>query len=209
MKTKKSFLSRIMIILFLSISCLNAQTAIPPKGNGSKIDPYQIATLENLYWLTQNSSEWDRQFIQTADINAKDTKNWDKGKGFSPIGTESNPFTGYYDGDNHIIKGITINRTSTDHIGVFGYVSGGALTIENLGVTDADVSGRNFIGILVGANYYSGTTVSNCYTTGNVTGHDEIGGLIGRNRYGSKTEYCHSSADVSSAYARVGGLVWC
>ena len=159
MKIKNLFLSTILMIFLSIVSCLNAQTATPPEGDGSAQNPYQIATLENLYWLTQNSNQWNKQFIQTADINAHDSKNWDKGKGFSPIGSESNPFTGYYNGNDHTIENVTINRTNTDYIGVFGYVSGGALTIENLGVTDANVGGRNFTGILIGANYHSGTTV--------------------------------------------------
>ncbi|MFW5978867.1 MAG: hypothetical protein ACOCQ8_02025, partial [Bacteroidia bacterium] len=72
-----------------------AQTATEPSGgNGTESAPYQIENLENLYWLSQNSSFWDAHYIQTADIDASETENWYSGEGFPPIGTEAEPFTG-------------------------------------------------------------------------------------------------------------------
>jgi len=54
---------------------LLSQTSIPPAvGDGSSSNPYQIASLENLYWLAANSSEWSKHFVQTANINASSTK---------------------------------------------------------------------------------------------------------------------------------------
>ncbi len=42
----------IVLIACLSFPLL-AQTAVPPTlGNGSSEDPYQIETLENLFWLS-------------------------------------------------------------------------------------------------------------------------------------------------------------
>lgn len=44
---------------------LNAQVAIQPSlGTGTESDPYQIATLENLYWITADSLNWDKQFME-------------------------------------------------------------------------------------------------------------------------------------------------
>lgn len=48
-----------------------AQTAIlPSAGNGSRIDPYQIESLGNLYWIAENSNRWEYHFIQISDIDA-------------------------------------------------------------------------------------------------------------------------------------------
>jgi hypothetical protein len=56
-----------------------AQTAIAPAGSGTAGNPYQIATLENLYWIaapdgtpgvTPNRvARWAAHSIQTADID--------------------------------------------------------------------------------------------------------------------------------------------
>ncbi len=51
-------------ILVLNAFMLNAQTATPPAtGNGTSGNPYQIATLDNLYWLSQSDTAWDKHFI--------------------------------------------------------------------------------------------------------------------------------------------------
>lgn len=36
---------------------LFSQTAVPPKGEGTEDNPYQIGSLENLYWTSINLPE--------------------------------------------------------------------------------------------------------------------------------------------------------
>jgi hypothetical protein len=60
----------ILILVFFIAQFLCAQTAIAPSGSGTSGSPYQIASLENIYWITQNSSSWSSYFQQTADIDA-------------------------------------------------------------------------------------------------------------------------------------------
>jgi hypothetical protein len=68
---------QILLIIGLCIKMmLQAQTASASSGSGTEYDPYQIATLENLYWLSQTYSVWDNYFIQTADIDASGTSSW-------------------------------------------------------------------------------------------------------------------------------------
>jgi len=101
---------------------LSAQTATLPSGNGTSGNPYQIATLNNLYLVTQNSASWDKYFQQTADIDATTTSSWDGGNGFSPIWNDPAYFKGNYNGQNHKISNLFMNRISefgTNH-GLFG-----------------------------------------------------------------------------------------
>ena len=43
-------------LIFFSLN-LSAQTAEQPSGSGTETDPYLVGTLNNLYWITENSVE--------------------------------------------------------------------------------------------------------------------------------------------------------
>jgi len=84
---------------------------------------YQIASLENLIWLSENSDHWDKHYIQTAEnIDAETTNLLDGEAGFTPIGTNNIKFTGTYDGQGNTISNLFIDRPNTDNVGLFGYV---------------------------------------------------------------------------------------
>jgi len=179
-----------------------AQTATPPSGAGTSLDPYLISSVDNLYWITQNSSEWvaGKYFQQTADIDASSSSTWDAGAGLSPIGNSTTNFDGNYDGNNHSISGLTINRGSTDYIGLFGYVSNP--TIQSLSLSSVNITGRDYTGALVGYSK-NGTSVTNCNSTGTVSGRYYVGGLIGSTD--GTISNCFSSALITATYA--GGLI--
>jgi len=199
---KKALLrSAMFFLLFISSGWAMAQTAEQPTGTGTSEDPYLIATLNNLYWVTQNSSSWDKHFKQTADIDANTTSGWDGGAGFLPIGNSTTPFTGTYNGQGEVISNLTINRPNTSFIGMFGMVEGGE--IENLGV-DADAAGSRYVGAIAGYVSFS-STVSKCQTYGTVSGDNFVGGIIGSLEDGSTLDKCGSLADVTGE-RYVGGL---
>ncbi len=200
-------------LLLLALCCFTlsaqAQTATPPSiGDGSSGNPYQIATLNNLYWLTQTSTAWDKHFVQTTDIDASATKQWDDGdggdpEGFLPIGNFSTTFTGSYDGQGFKIDSLTINRPTTSGIGFFAATS--AASISNLYLKHVSITGNMFVGALVGNN--ASSTLEDCFSSGSVTGNQDVGGLVGYNRYASTIDKGFSSCTVSSTIKRVGGLV--
>lgn len=177
-------------------------TAVAPSGSGTSGDPYIIATLNNLYWVTQNSLSWDKYFEQSADIDASETMYWDGGEGFSPIGTTALPyFTGNYNGNGHKITNLYINRETEANQGLFGICSGAV--ISNLTVETAYIRGSNNSGILIG--YSHTTTISNCNVTGSVYGEDCVGAIAGRMEYGSITG--GYSTGYVSGDSRAGGVV--
>ena len=171
--------------------------AVLPVGAGTVGDPYQIATLANLYWISQNSAEWSKYYIQTADIDASSTSTWNGGTGWTPIGNISPYFTGTYNGDGHTINGLYINRVVI-YGGLFGVALGG--TITNLGITNSNITGGHKTGALVGE---SGATITNCYSTGTITGAQYTGGLIGS---GSNVSRSYSSCNVTGM-SSTGGLL--
>ena len=193
-----------MILLFM-VSLL--ADGVPPIGSGTDGNPYQVATLDNLLWISTNSSSWGSYFIQTADIDASDTQNWNEGEGFSPIGhiTIDN-FTGNFDGQGQIIDGLYINRPTTEKVGLFGITHNA--NIENLGVINVDISGANDVGGLIGRLLES--NINNCYSTGEVYGENFVAGLVGYNS-NSTISNCHSSSNVSGdnlAGGIVGNNIW-
>ncbi len=174
-----------------------------PGGDGSESDPYRIANLDHLKWISDNPDEWDKHFIQTADINAFGTSTWNDGAGWLPIGNNSTRFQGHYNGNGLTISGLYIDRDSSDYQGLFGYIRSGAV-ISNVGLINADITGKNFVGGLAGSTYQQ-DNVSHCYVTGSVTGTGYVGGLIGYNR-NSSVSNCYVDVTLTGA-SRVGGLI--
>jgi len=193
---------------------LFGQTATPPAaGDGSIGTPYQITTLENLYWIAASdgvvsspnqATRWAAYYIQTADIDALATAGGDWGAdGWTPIGNSSSEsFTGSYNGQGYSIDRLTISRGSTNYIGLFGYTIGA--TIQNLGVTSVSITGQQSVGSIVGYNY--STTINNCYATGNLSGDMTCGGLIGNNIFNSSVNRCFANVDIQ-ANAVAGGFI--
>ena len=97
------------------------------------------------------------------------------GKGWEPIGTSDNQFTGIFDGQGFEIRDLCINRPDESYAGLFGYVGGGGV-IRDIGMMNVVVTGYDYVGILVGRN--DGTVVGS-YSIGSVTGTTYVGGLVG------------------------------
>jgi hypothetical protein len=172
-----------------------------PAGSGTSGDPYQIATLSNLRWLSQTNSAFGSCFIQTADVNAASTSTWDANQGWTPIGDETHQFTGTYDGNGKTITGLFIDRVA-NYAGFFA-ITGGA-TISNLGLVGVNINseGGNVVGALVAQN---NATITNCYTTGTVIGLSNVGGLLGTTQ-GRPVSNSYSTCNVT-AYVNGGGFV--
>ncbi len=194
----------LLLLLFCFTVLSFAQTATAPSvGDGSSGAPYEIATLENLYWITQNSTEWNKYFKQTALINAAASSSWDGGSGFTPIGNSSTRFTGDYDGQEFIISNLYINRSATSSIGLFGEANGA--TIVNVSLGNATVTGQDYVGGMIGRCVSMPCTITNCEISGTVTGGTFVGGLVGY-LYGNITGSASACAVYASTQAG-GGLV--
>ncbi len=183
-----------------------------PAGSGTSSDPYQITTLNDLNWLSQNNNVWDKYFVQTADIDASATSTWDGNKGWSPVGNNSCPFTGSYDGQGHIITNLYIHRSGTNHIGFFGKVSTNA-RIKNLGLKDVDIKGGGYCGGLAGyvmGNWGETAEISCCFVTGSIEGGTNTGGFVGYMTAFSKVENSYSICSLKGSWGTGGfaGSVW-
>ena len=85
----------------------------------------------------------------TADLDLSAAAEWDGGRGFAPIGSHSVPFSGIFNGDSYVLRGLRIRRGDENGIGFFAYLGGGARVVS-LGIADARVEGQMNVGALAG-----------------------------------------------------------
>ncbi len=174
--------------------------ALEASGSGTPESPYQINNLANLLWLINDSSVWSADFLLTSDIDAGSLTA--KTGGATSIGSNTNRFTGTFDGDGHTISGYYNNHAATDYTGFFGYAY--TAQIGNLILEDVDVRGATFVGGLVGT--LSHASVFGCSVSGDVDGTTNVSGLIGQLWGNSTITECVSTVDVDGE-TRVGGIV--
>ena len=133
------------------------------------------------------------------------------GAGFEPIGTWAAQFRATFKGNGNVISNLFIKRTTTDDVGLFGYISNSA-RVESAGLENAYVYGSRRVGGLVGE---SSGVVAASYTSGYVRGGSGgfIGGLVGY-VIGSGANVGHVTASYSTAAVSadasgpfIGGLV--
>ncbi len=191
-----------ILFLFLTISTFISSTPVQPVGSGTEIDPYIIETLDNLEWLSTTSSSWGGYFIQTTDIDASDTQNWNGGEGFMPIGTGSS-FYGTYDGQYNKISNLNINRSSTNNQAFF-YKLHTTGTLSNIVLENVSVTGNYNVSALV--SFVNQGHVRNCSSSGSVSATGTAGGLIGTTYNGAEVSKCFSSCNVSGQ-TYLGGLI--
>ncbi len=154
------------------------------------------------YELARDLDFDDAGSYASGAVNAK----WTGGAGWLPIGLTSDPFRTTFDGNDHTIANLYINRsglTDPGAVGLFGRAAFRA-TVRQVGTIDVDVTGVENVGGLLGQN---GGTVSDSYATGSVSGNRYVGGLAGLGAmYGSGTISGSHSTVTVSGNDKVGGL---
>ena len=141
-----------------------------------------------------NNLDFDTDGDGSIGTDTHDTY-YNGGSGWLPIGTNANKYTGNFKGNGYTINNLFISRSNTGYVGLFGSTQSGR--IETLGVTNANVRGRDNTGILAGGN--NGSPIVACYVTGEVQGRDQTGGLVGYNGFnGGDINTTYSTASVNA-----------
>jgi hypothetical protein len=194
-------------------------------GSGTTLDPYIITTADELYAIRQDVTA---AYWLANDIDLSATVVWDYGRGWEPIGTSGNRFTGSFDGGGYTLRNLSLSRPNNFNQGLFGWVSNaelgnvhlqsvnmavgstsGGLAANPFGTDIEDVS---LAGQIVSVGFSVGGLVGNIgggdlirvHTLVDVRGGNTVGGLAGR-----------AGGDIQQAYSRgsvrgandVGGLV--
>ena len=176
-------------------------------GTGTENDPYQINTAAELAYFAKsvNGGRWyDREYIILKNnINLND-KEW------TPIGTDSNPFRGNFDGRNHTVTRMRISNSSADYVGLFGECTRHNINsaIKNITVENSVITGKVHVGAIIG--YAGEINIENCQSVGNtVNGNNKVGGISGSvvgSSSAAKIVQCYNSSTVTGEYF-VGGIV--
>lgn len=141
-----------------------------------------------------NSGDTDLNIILDNDIDLSDI-DW------TPIGTESRPYTGTFDGGTYTITGLTVNQTR-ENVGLIGCIGSNG-TVKNVKLENVNITGDGyFVGGVAGTNY---GTIENCSVDGTLTNNRHyLGGVVGNN-YGSIIG-CSSSGTITGTSPNVGGI---
>ena len=170
-------------------------------GN-SENDAYVISTTEDLNLLSERVNAGNSYANKYFKLGGNITYNKETTNNFTPIGTESHPFSGTFDGNKKTVSGINISLGSTDYIGLFGYANGA--TIKNLTLTNSTITGKEKVGGITGIA--GSTKIANCLVTNsvNVSGDYYAGGVSGMS---GQISGCNSAANVSATSSYAGGIV--
>ena len=184
-------------------------------GTGTADDPYVIKNEAQLRFLAESVNGGQnysgKNFRLDSDIGL--TSPW------TPIGTKDEPFSGSFDGNGHVVSGLTITKTGTEntdlYLGLFGKIAGISsnsytstsewknidrkdygTVIENLTLVDVHiVASGSKIGALVG-EVYDAYIRNVDVRDGGVIGTNSVGGIIGRG-YGTIIDCCETGEDLA------------
>ena len=127
---------------------------------------------------------------------------------WTPIGgiNSDDQFSGTFDGNGKTIRGLYINSSNSNYVGLFAVIkSGGA--VKDVNIMDSYVCGNYYVGLLCGANGNNpdaGGTISGCTVSGAVKGLWYIGSICGDNVLGTLQGCISDTMVVATFY--VGGI---
>lgn len=144
---------------------------IPKEDANNSVSIYNS---EQLIHICENINSGDPKSVKAVYTLKKDIDL--NGKKWTPIGDESHPFKGKFDGNGHKIYNFKITDKSIMFTGFFGYIENAV--IANLTV-DGIIYSSSCSGTLVGVSKDS--LISCCKATSYVKPQKSAGGFIGKN----------------------------
>ena len=155
------------------------------EGDGS----YTVTTADGLKNVAKLVNEEGKTDINiTLDTDLTLTGEW------TPIGTESQPYTGTFNGKDKTITGLTVNQEGTNYVGLIGYLGSGG-KVQNVVLEGVQITSDNSSGYAGGVAGDSWGTIENCSVSGSVSGTTFAGGVVG-SQWGGSITGCNSSATV-------------
>lgn len=173
-------------------------------GAGTQINPYQIATRDELLYLTTRPADWDKYFVVTANLDFGPNNVFCNN--YSQIGTTATPFTGSFNGG---LKSITKIQffSNASPVGMFGVVGTNG-SISNVLLDNPLMSTTTQpIGALVGELRTGAHVTSSRTLYGTVDGNATMSALVGVSAGTIQDSYSFMTVRAGAVTAVAGGLV--
>lgn len=207
--TKSKALQNSLVILLFILTLQTTYSQNYAGGDGSESNPYQISTWHHLDNVELNLTS---HFILMNDLS---TETSGYSENASPSANLNNgwfplpDFSGKFNGNNHSITGLTINRTTND-ASLFKSITNSG-KVENLILTNVNIKGAERVGAITAQNF---GLIENCHVSGTVesstsTDFNNVGGIAGRNAINNGVgviKNSSSSATIIGNKQHVGGI---
>ena len=196
-----------------TVITLVAQWGKNLNGEGTQLSPYKVSSYDDLVTMAdmvdKSVLHSKAYYVLTADIDCQTQP-------IKAIGGLTNPFSGTFDGQNHIISYAKFERTG-DYIGLFGYVQLG--TLKNFGIKNFLMTGGDtakYCGAVVG-KYISENVIENVFAKGtidlsfkfgtNVVAGVYVGGFVGNMLGSAENCYFEGSISASTKYSGLNTII--
>ena len=148
-----------------------------------------------------------------ANISLAAYANYDGGKGWLPLGHDTEPagfncgtqsFNAVFEGNNRTVSNLRIARATEKCIGLFGHAAS-ATHIRNLRLEAHSVSGRDSVGGMIGSG--AGANISHSSVVVDSISGRGVGGLIGFSSGTVSISHSYSVAESIKGSGNAGGLI--
>lgn len=201
----------VLVGIFISIG---STPVCAMTGSGTEGDPYVIYNITDLQDMDLDVTAY---YVLNNSIDASNTRTWNGGAGFDPVGTLASKFSGNFNGNGHTISGLHIDRPGEDYVGLFGYVDGSIgsnAVISNVTLLHANITGDQWVGVLIGyVQEYADISYCICgdpryeATCCNLTATEEAGGLTSYIGTGVTVYRCLTYIDGYVSVNKLGGFI--
>ena len=194
-----------IVLTLVMLFTLLPITALPASAEGDSEIPATAIPISSVEDLDKVGYEYpmDGYYYMTCDIDmtAATSRNGDyynEGAGWAPIGSPDTPFTGTFNGLNHTITGLNINRNN-NYVGLFAVISNA--TICNIRFVNTNITNSSgFCGIIALAE--NDSTIKNITSVNSEVTGGTVGGICGYNK--ATVDNCTNDGIVTGKYA--GGI---
>ena len=204
LKTIQKFLF-VTLCSSMLFSCYVDELDDDTNDNEEKKELFSIATADDLYRFASrvNDGENELNAELTADIDIS-------GNEWIPIGYKgSNRYLGVFQGNGHIITGLTITEKNKIYeygnfysAGLFGRIGSGG-KVMNVKLKDVSILLPNYYSIGGIAGNSEGE-ITNCTVSGSIGALGDVGGIAGLTS--KPISNCINNADVKSYSVESGGV---
>lgn len=184
---------------FETIECVvraKGTDGIEYSSNQVKVDNYIIREAEDFNKLRTRVAEGETfegkriRIVNDIDLGGSESnKNWET------IGSETTPFSGTLEGNNHKLTNIYYSDTTASKQGLLGVTN--KATIQNIIIESGKIEASEEVGGIVGTAI--DTQIINCHNKAEIIAvKGYVGGITGKSTGIGKIENCSNSGKISS-----------